>query len=95
MAYALATAFHETCGRDAPDRGDTARLRWQDLTATRLAPTTSAIGGRGYVQLTWYENFLKAEGVLKDTYDLPTFRVSNIRIGCSRTSRRPWCFTTA
>ena len=70
LAYALATAFHETAGEMQPieEYGQGAGKPY----GVPAGPYNQVYYGRGYVQLTWYENFLKAEGVLKDTYDLPT-----------------------
>ena len=91
LAYALATAFHETACEMRPieEYGQGAGKTY----GQPAGPYNQCYYGRGYVQLTWYDNYLKAEGILKDTYDL-TFRASSIRTGCSRTSLRPWCSMT-
>jgi putative chitinase len=68
LAYALATAFHETAGEMRPieEYGQGGGKEY----GQPAGPYNQCYYGRGYVQLTWYDNYLKAEGILKDTYDL-------------------------
>ncbi|MBE2275782.1 MAG: hypothetical protein IAE87_05735 [Rhodobacteraceae bacterium] len=72
-AYILATAFHETAGTMQPIReyGRGRGRRYGAVDATGKAPY-----GRGYVQLTWRENYVRADrelglgGRLAADYDL-------------------------
>lgn len=72
-AYALATAFHETAHTMQPIKeygGDKYFTRMYDITGARptlarkMGNTTAGDGpkycGRGYVQLTWKSNYIKA-----------------------------------
>lgn len=72
-AYALATAYHETAGTMQPIKeygGANYFTRMYDVTgekpdrAKRMGNTTPGDGprycGRGYVQLTWKQNYAKA-----------------------------------
>ena len=68
LAYALATAFHETAQTMAPieeyGKGGSASY------AKPAGPYDQCYYGRGYVQLTWEDNYIKGEQVLKDKFDL-------------------------
>lgn len=68
LAYALATAFHETAYTMEPieeyGKGGNAAY------AQPAGPYGNCYWGRGYVQLTWLDNYVKAQDVLKSTYDL-------------------------
>lgn len=65
LAYALATTFHETDATIAPieEYGKGARLRYGKRLKMDGKPYTDTphiFYGRGFVQLTWYENYKKA-----------------------------------
>ena len=68
LAYALATAFHETAQTMAPieeyGKGGSASY------AKPAGPYDQCYYGRGFVQLTWEDNYIKGEQVLKDKFDL-------------------------
>ena len=70
LAYALATAFHETAQTMRPieEYGQGSGKSY----GVPTGPYDQCYFGRGYVQLTWLENYQKAEQILKDTYDLST-----------------------
>lgn len=64
LAYALATAFHETGGMMVPVREGFARTDWaaRRIVAKRkygkpAGPYGHVYYGRGHVQLTWLENY--------------------------------------
>lgn len=68
LAYALATAFHETGGLMVPVREGFARTDWaaRRIIAKRkygkpAGPYGHVYYGRGHVQLTWHQNY-KATG---------------------------------
>ena len=70
LAYALATAFHETAATMRP-----IEEYGQGSGKSYGAPAGDygqCYYGRGYVQLTWLENYQKAEQILANTYDLKT-----------------------
>jgi len=65
LAYMLATAHHETDRTMAPieEYGKGKKLRYGKLIKMDGKPyndTTAIFYGRGFVQLTWYENYDKA-----------------------------------
>jgi putative chitinase len=68
LAYALATAFHETaflmCPIEEYGKGEGKSY------GEPAGPHGKCYYGRGHVQLTWHENYVKAENILKDTYSL-------------------------
>lgn len=68
LAYALATAYHESAATMEPieeyGKGGSAEY------AQPTGPYGECYYGRGYVQLTWLENYQKGEQVLKDKYDI-------------------------
>ena len=68
LAYALATAFHETAQTMAPieeyGKGGSSSY------AKPAGPYDQCYYGRGFVQLTWENNYIKGEQVLKDKFDL-------------------------
>jgi putative chitinase len=70
LAYALATAFHETAATMRPieEYGQGADKEYGQPTG----PYGQCYYGRGFVQLTWLDNYEKAEAVLTDKYALPT-----------------------
>jgi putative chitinase len=70
LAYALATAYHETAQTMRPieEYGRGEGKSYGEPTGDY----DQCYYGRGYVQLTWLENYEKAEKILKDTYDLDT-----------------------
>ena len=70
LAYALATAFHETAGEMRPI--EEYGLGSGKPYGAPAGPHNQVYYGRGFVQLTWYENYVKAEEILKNTYDLET-----------------------
>jgi putative chitinase len=73
LAYCLATVFHETGTAMTPveEYG-----RGQGMSyGTPVGPYEQTYYGRGHVQLTWEENYKKAEGILHDYgRDAPTHR---------------------
>jgi putative chitinase len=68
LAYCLATAFHETAQTMEPieeyGKGGNASY------AQPAGPYGNCYYGRGYVQLTWLENYEKGEQVLRDDYEM-------------------------
>lgn len=65
LAYALATTHHETDRTMQPieEYGKGRGKKYGDrikLSGARYNDTNAIFYGRGYVQLTWYENYLKA-----------------------------------
>ena len=68
LAYALATAFHETAYMMVPleEYGKGSGKPY----GAPAGPHGECYYGRGHVQLTWLENYEKAESVLKNKYDL-------------------------
>lgn len=65
LAYMLATAHHETDRRMQPieeyGKGKTRRYGQRyKLNGMRYTDTNNIFYGRGFVQLTWYENYEKA-----------------------------------
>ena len=91
LAYALATAFHETAETMQPieeygegsgrDYGQPVGIHQQ------------CYFGRGFVQLTWESNYLKGEEILRDKYgvECPMHRYP---AGClSMSRRRSFCWT--
>lgn len=70
LAYALATAFHETAAEMQPieEYGQGQGKEY----GQPAGPYNQAYYGRGFVQITWLENYQKAEEVLTNDYRLPT-----------------------
>lgn len=68
LAYALATAFHETAYLMVPIE-EYGQGEGHDY-GQPTDPYGKCYFGRGHVQLTWHENYLKAEGILKEVYSL-------------------------
>ena len=68
LAYALATFFHETAERMEPieEYGKGSGKSY----GQKVAPHNQAYYGRGFVQLTWSENYQKGEKFLKDRYGI-------------------------
>jgi putative chitinase len=66
LAYALATAFHETAGEMRPieeyGRGEGREY------GEPSGPYGETYYGRGHVQLTWLENYQKGEDILRERY---------------------------
>jgi putative chitinase len=66
LAYALATAFHETAQTMEPieeyGKGGDAEY------AQPAGPYGNCYWGRGFVQLTWLSNYEKGEAILRDSY---------------------------
>jgi hypothetical protein len=64
LAYCLATVFHETAQKMVPieeyGRGDGRSY------GNPVGPYEQCYYGRGHVQLTWEENYIKGEGVLHE-----------------------------
>lgn len=71
LAYCLATAFHETAERMMPIE-EYGRGSGHDY-GEPTGPYQQCYYGRGHVQLTWEENYEKAEEILLDdySYDAP------------------------
>jgi hypothetical protein len=71
LAYCLATAYHETAFMMVPieEYGQGEGHDYGDP----VEPYGKCYYGRGHVQLTWHENYCKAEGILKEVYgqDVP------------------------
>jgi putative chitinase len=71
LAYALATAFHETAYMMTPleEYGEGEGQPYGEPTG----PYHECYYGRGHVQLTWEANYQKGEQILKDRYaiDVP------------------------
>lgn len=68
LAYALATAFHETAYLMVPIE-EYGRGSGQPY-GQPTGPYTEAYYGRGHVQLTWIENYRKAEQFLAERYGI-------------------------
>jgi putative chitinase len=66
LAYALATAFHETAYTMQPIE-EYGRGSGHDY-GQPTGPHNECYYGRGHVQLTWIANYEKAEARLKDVY---------------------------
>ena len=68
LAYSLATAFHETAQTMEPIP------EYGEGTGQPYGEPVGAYGqcyyGRGYVQLTWEENYKKGEQILADKYSV-------------------------
>jgi putative chitinase len=68
LAYALATAFHETAYTMQPIE-EYGRGSGHDY-GVPTGPYNEAYYGRGHVQLTWLANYEKAQARLKEIYDV-------------------------
>lgn len=68
LAYALATVFHETGQkmRPVPEIGEGEGHDYGEPTG----PHDQCYYGRGHVQLTWEDNYIKGEGILRDKYGI-------------------------
>jgi putative chitinase len=68
LAYALATTFHETAFLMSPieEYGKGSGKPYGEP----VPPHGNSYYGRGYVQLTWLENYQKAEEILREKYDV-------------------------
>ena len=66
LAYALATVFHETDQkmRPIPEYGEGQGYPYGEP----CGPYGQVYHGRGHVQLTWEDNYIKGEGILRDKY---------------------------
>jgi hypothetical protein len=66
LAYALATAFHETAQEMQPieEYGKGSGKEY----GVPAGPYNQCYYGRGFVQLTWFENYEKGESVLMRNY---------------------------
>lgn len=66
LAYSLATAFHESAQtmEPIPEFGEGSGHSYGEP----AGPYGQCYYGRGYVQLTWWENYLKGEQILRDKY---------------------------
>lgn len=66
LAYCLATAYHETAATMEPiaEYGKGSGHSYGEPTG----PHNQCYYGRGYVQLTWEDNYIKGEGILRDKY---------------------------
>ena len=66
LAYSLATAFHETAQtmEPIPEYGEGSGHSYGEP----AGPYGQCYYGRGYVQLTWEENYIKGEQILADKY---------------------------
>ena len=68
LAYALATAFHETAYTMQPIE-EYGRGSGREY-GVPAGPYNEIYYGRGHVQLTWLANYEKAKEILKTNYDL-------------------------
>lgn len=68
LAYALATAFHETAQTMEPiaEYGEGQGKEYGEP----AGPYNQCYYGRGYVQLTWYDNYVKGQDILMDIYEV-------------------------
>jgi putative chitinase len=68
LAYALATAFHETAYLMVPveEYGKGEGKEYGEPTG----PYNKAYYGRGHVQLTWEQNYIRGEDILSERYKL-------------------------
>jgi putative chitinase len=68
LAYSLATAFHETAQtmEPIPEYGEGSGKPYGEP----AGPYGQCYYGRGYVQLTWEENYLKGEQILGEKYSV-------------------------
>jgi putative chitinase len=68
LAYSLATAFHETAQtmEPIPEYGEGSGKSY----GQPAGPYSQCYYGRGYVQLTWLENYQKGESILADEYGI-------------------------
>lgn len=68
LAYSLATAFHETAQTMEPieEYGEGSGHSYGEP----VGPYGQCYYGRGYVQLTWEDNYIKGEGILADKYSV-------------------------
>jgi putative chitinase len=68
LAYALATVYHETAQTMRPieEYGQGQGHSYGEPTG----PYNQCYYGRGHVQLTWEDNYIKGEQILKDKYGL-------------------------
>ena len=66
LAYSLATAFHETAQtmEPIPEYGEGNSKPYGEP----AGPYGQCYYGRGYVQLTWEDNYIKGEQILADKY---------------------------
>jgi putative chitinase len=68
LAYCMATAHHETAYVwDAIEEYGKGSGQPYGQPA---GPYGECYYGRGFVQLTWYDNYVKGEGILKDKYNV-------------------------
>ena len=68
LAYCLATTFWETAQTMQPiaEYGEGAGKPYGEP----CGPYDQVYHGRGFVQITWEENYLKGEQILRDKYDI-------------------------
>lgn len=68
LAYCLATAYHETAATMQPiaEYGKGSGKEYGQPTG----PHDQCYYGRGFVQITWEENYIKGEDVLRDKYNI-------------------------
>lgn len=68
LAYSLATAFHETAAtmEPIPEYGEGGGQPY----GAPAGPYGQCYYGRGYVQLTWEDNYIKGEKILADKYSI-------------------------
>jgi putative chitinase len=73
LAYCLATAYHETAATMQPiaEYGEGAGHSYGEP----AGPYGNCYYGRGYVQLTWEENYAKGEDILRDKYAHPACEI--------------------
>ena len=68
LAYSLATAYHETAAtmEPIPEYGEGSGRPYGEP----AGPYGQCYYGRGYVQLTWEENYIKGEEILSSKYSI-------------------------
>jgi putative chitinase len=73
LAYILATAYHETAATMEPiaEYGQGSGHSY----GAPAGPYGECYYGRGYVQLTWWDNYVKGESILRDKYGHPSCEI--------------------
>ena len=83
LAYVLATTYHETAGTMRPiaeyGKGKTRKYgKRVKSNGTPYTDTTNIFYGRGFVQITWYDNYEKLGKLIKkDLINVPDLCLTN------------------